>query len=152
MQGNFIGTGFLGNSDVGNLSHGIRISDAGGNFVGGTLPAARNVISGNDEDGVYIEGVNATNNQVRGNSIGVALNGTSPLGNSANGVHVAGAARLNTVGGPLSGAGNIIASNSEDGIFVDQTAGTGNAASQNEIRDNGQLGIDLGIAADVAPA
>jgi len=30
---------------------------------------------------------------------------------------------------PLSGAGNIIASNSEDGIFVDQTAGTGNAAA-----------------------
>ncbi|HET9476132.1 MAG TPA: hypothetical protein VFP63_01450 [Dehalococcoidia bacterium] len=151
VQGNFIGTGHLGNSDVGNVSHGVRISDASGNFVGGTLPAARNVISGNNEDGVFIEGVNATNNQVRGNFIGVALDGTTPLGNADNGVHVAGSASLNIVGGPLSGAGNIIASNSEDGIFVDQTAGTGNTASRNEIRDNGQLGIDLGTASDVAP-
>jgi hypothetical protein len=143
--GNFVGTGFLGNSDVGNLSHGIRISDAGGNFVGGTLPGARNVISGNDEDGVYIEGVNATNNQVQGNSIGVAL------GNADNGVHVAGSASSNTVGGSADGAGNIIASNGEDGIFVDRTAGTGNTASQNETRDNGQLGIDLGKFEDVAP-
>ena len=58
VEGNFIGTGGNGTSDLGNGENGVR--DLGpGNFVGGTVAGARNVISGNDGDGVAIFGTNS---------------------------------------------------------------------------------------------
>ena len=44
---------------------GVSIVAAPANTVGGTVAGAGNVIAGNEGDGVYIVGVNATDNQRR---------------------------------------------------------------------------------------
>ena len=80
VAGNLIGTDLNGTSALGNTHSGVVIDDASGNTVGGTTNAARNVISGNVENGVLIvsDGVAAAaNNVIEGNDIGTDVNGTS---------------------------------------------------------------------------
>ena len=76
-----------------------------------------------------------------GNYIGVNVSGSSPLGNSGAGVHVADASE-NTIGGAAVGAGNTIAFNGLAGVRVE--SGVDNAVLGNSIFSNGGLGIDLG--------
>ncbi len=47
IEGNFIGTNASGTVDLGNGANGIFIDDARQNTIGGPLPGARNLISGN---------------------------------------------------------------------------------------------------------
>lgn len=136
VQGNFIGTDVGGTIGLGNGVDGVRISGgADQNVIG-----PDNVISGNTGDGVEITGSGTTNNQVHGNLIGTNAMGTSALGNGGHGVHVSSSASANTIGG--ASAGNVIAFNNGDGIFV--ASGTRNRIQQNAIFSNGGLGIDLG--------
>jgi len=137
VQGNFIGTDASGTTDLGNDVDGVRITGAPGNTIGGTASGARNVISGNNNDGVEINA--AGGNLVQGNFIGTDAAGTGALGNSAHGVRVSSASN-NTIGG--AGAGNVIAFNGGDGVFI--ASGTGNRIQQNSIFSNTGLGIDLG--------
>jgi hypothetical protein len=141
IEGNFIGTDAGGTSDQGNNQDGIRISGAN-NQVGGTLPAARNLISGNNSDGIEITGSGATGNLVQGNLIGTTASGSSGLANSSDGIQIFNSASNNTIGGTAAGAGNVIAFNGADGVFV--SSGTGNRIQRNSIFSNGGLGIDLG--------
>jgi CSLREA domain-containing protein len=141
IEGNFIGTDAGGTNDQGNNQDGIRISGAN-NRVGGTLPAARNLISGNNSDGIEIRGSGATGNLVQGNLIGTTASGSSGLANSGNGIQISNSASNNTIGGTAAGAGNVIAFNGADGVFV--SSGTGNRIQRNSIFSNGELGIDLG--------
>ena len=53
-------------------------------MIGGVTEEARNVISGNNDNGIWIQGngpLIADGNKVQGNFIGLAANGTDPLGN-----------------------------------------------------------------------
>ena len=116
ISGNFIGTDVTGTTAVpnststtGQLYHpGPSFSpDAqngavqvygNNNVIGGTDPAARNVISGNDADGIVISGYGAdgifndavTGTDVMGNFIGTDATGTQPLGNASDGIGVYG--------------------------------------------------------------
>src|SRR5215211_1821129 len=62
IQGNFIGTDPGGTVDLGNRYNGVLVlgNDPDSSFtnttIGGTAPAARNLISGNDDSGVRIIG------------------------------------------------------------------------------------------------
>ena len=141
IEGNFIGTDAGGTNNQGNNQDGIRISGAN-NRVGGTLPAARNLISGNNSDGIEITGSGATGNLVQGNLIGTTASGSSGLANSSDGIQIFNSASNNTIGGTAAGAGNVIAFNGADGVFV--SSGTGNRIQRNSIFSNGGLGIDLG--------
>jgi hypothetical protein len=141
VEGNYIGTDHLGTSDLGNTLEGVYINGGVGNIVGGTSAAARNTISGNLH-GVGLNDVNATGNLIQGNFIGLNTFATGPVANTFGGVRVAGNASGNTIGGG-GGARNIIAYNGGDGVFLDQTAGTGNRIDLNQIFSNGQLGIDI---------
>jgi CSLREA domain-containing protein len=80
VQGNFLGTDITGMSRLGN-NLGVRITNgAANNVIGGTQAGARNVISGNDDIGVYIdiEDVEGTmGNIVQGNYIGTNVIGSS---------------------------------------------------------------------------
>ncbi len=116
IEGNFIGVNRDGITDKGNLA-GVYI-DGTSNTVGGTQPEVRNVISGNDGDGVLMFGTGATDNRVEGNVLGTTANGTAALGNTESGVDISGDASNNTVGGTLPGAVNRIARNGEDGVQV----------------------------------
>jgi parallel beta-helix repeat protein/VCBS repeat-containing protein len=107
IRGNYIGTDATGTLDRGNGDYGIKLlSDD--NVVGGTNPTDRNVISGNDQDGIYILG--STGNVVRGNYIGTTKDGTAALGNGGTGVWVRNASG-NTIGGTGLDDRNVISGN-----------------------------------------
>jgi Ca2+-binding RTX toxin-like protein len=123
IQGNRIGTNAAGTAAVANGGPGVRISGSAGNTVGGTTPAARNVISGNTGNGVSITGAASTGNVVQGNYVGTDKNGTVALGN-ASGVLLDGGAHDNVIGGTAAGAGNVISGNATNGVWVHGAANT----------------------------
>jgi hypothetical protein len=119
VEGNFIGTDPLGITAIGNRLAGIEINDgAQSNVIGGTTAAARNVISGNAEQGIHIDEVNTDGNQVMGNHIGVNVTGSTALGNGWSGIELCCEASSNVIGGTASGAGNLISGNANYGIFL----------------------------------
>ena len=142
VQGNYIGTDSTGLLDRGNSEDGIVINNgATVNTIGGDTAAHRNIISGNDNDGIWITGSGTSDNTVQGNWIGLdAAEGS--LGNSYHGIGVQGGAADNLIGGTDSGEGNSIANNSRDGISTN-SSGTGNSFLGNYIYGNGDLGIDI---------
>jgi hypothetical protein len=104
-------------------------------------PAAPNLISGNNSDGIRFDGT-TSDNVVQSNSIGLASDG-DPLANAANGVLFDNSgATQNLVGGTDAGEGNEIANNVLAGVAIDSGA-TDDAVLGNSIHDNGSLGIDL---------
>ncbi len=115
IVGNFIGTDVTGTLARGNLENGIVIAGAIGNVIGGTNSASRNLVSGNSQSGIYLLGVGTSNNIVQGNYVGTDVSGKTALGNGRDGI-VMSAAAFNTVGGSVSGAGNLISGNSERGV------------------------------------
>jgi titin len=140
VLGNYIGTDTTGTYDLGNGTQGVFISAATNTTVGGTNGNARNVISANSGTGVYIEGSGVANNSILGNYIGTDRTGSENLGNGGSGVLIEGASQ-NAVGGLAPSAGNLIAFNGGDGVFVG--VGTGNGIFSNSIFLNDALGIDL---------
>src|SRR5207253_476264 len=88
--------------------------------------------------------LNATDNFVQENLIGVALDGTTSLGNGVNGILLSDECSRNTIGGAAKGAGNLIAFNGRNGITLDPSAGARNGLLGNLIKVNAGLGIDLG--------
>ena len=54
IQGNFIGTDVSGAVGLGNVNDGVEIRESQGNTIGGLSTAARNIISGNQGDGVLL--------------------------------------------------------------------------------------------------
>jgi hypothetical protein len=112
VTGDYLGTDVTGTLARGNAI-GIRIDGTSGNTIGGTTAAARNLISGNRQDGLRI-GLGASGNLVEGNFIGSDLTGTGAVPNGANGITVSSA--TNTIGGTVAGAGNLISGNTGDGL------------------------------------
>jgi hypothetical protein len=92
---------------------------------------------------VLIDSTGASN-LLPGNYVGTDYTGTSAVANSGNGIEIAGS--NNTVGGSLSGGGNVIAHNSKNGVLV--SAGSGDRISQNSSFANGGLGISLASGAN----
>lgn len=134
VLGNFIGTDVTGSRPLGNGKVGVRL-EGSGNRVGGVDAAARNVISGNTNNGVHIYGAWASNNVVRGNFIGLDVTGTNSLGNGAGGVGIEDAVN-NLIGGSEPGARNVIAANASSGIYL-----VGNNARGNRLEGN-YIGTD----------
>ena len=135
VAGNLIGTNAAGDAALGNLGQGVRINGAApDNTVGGLVPAARNVISGNHEQGLVINGF-ANGNLVVGNYIGVTADGMAALGNT-HGVGISGGASRNTVGGDTAAARNVISGGTGHGVQIASDAGeevVGNAVLGNYI-------------------
>jgi titin len=149
VQGNLVGTNAAGAAALPNVT-GVAIFGTG-NTVGGTTPAARNVVSGNTGAGIDIDSA-VSGNVIEGNFIGTASDGVTALGNGAQGVLIRQGAHDNTVGGTAAGAGNVIAFNADDGVLVGglvgqaggQLAGVDNAVLGNSVYGNQRIGIDLG--------
>jgi hypothetical protein len=119
IQGNFIGTDITGLRNLGNGGEGVLIQSSR-NTVGGATPGARNVISGN-LTGVFIRGEfsRATDNKVQGNYIGTDASGSVSIPNG-HGVRITieDSVANNTIGGDMSGTGNLISGNSLHGIII----------------------------------
>jgi parallel beta-helix repeat protein len=103
IEGNYIGTDVTGTVDLGNYDHGIRIWDSPDNTIGGTSPAARNIISGNDHMGIQLLLPFCTGNRVQGNYIGTDATGTAALGNGDHGILMS-----EEVSDTIIGPGNVI--------------------------------------------
>ncbi len=80
VQGNLVGSDLTGTLPISNFFSGIVVRGYD-NTVGGDTPEARNVVSGNGTNGVYIWGENAHDNVVTGNYVGTDMTGTAALGN-----------------------------------------------------------------------
>ena len=139
VQGNLIGSEVTGTAALGNFQNGVVINDSPGNTIGGSVPGAGNVISGNGAYGVAVSLTAATDNVIQGNWIGTDVSGSAALGNRFTGVLLA---ANNTLLGGLSGAGNTIAFNQQGGVAVFGTVG-GNNIFGNSVFANEGLGIDL---------
>src|SRR5690606_9256586 len=64
IAGNYIGLDATGAIDLGNSGNGVAIGNGHDNTVGGASEGERNVIAGNQLDGVRIGGPTATGNQI----------------------------------------------------------------------------------------
>jgi hypothetical protein len=119
IEGNHIGTDVSGTRPLGNLLDGVNIQGGcSGNTVGGTAPAAGNVISANGDSGVGISGSGTDANVVDGNKVGTDVSGSRALGNADDGITIDSGAAGNTIGGTWAGARNIVSGNSQFGIDV----------------------------------
>lgn len=116
LSGNWIGLDATGGAAVPNY-HGVEITlGAFSNLVGGTAAGDRNVVSGNNGDGVRIQMADSTNNRVQGNYIGVGPSGLDRWANGQFGVLVT--ASGTRIGGAGAGEGNVISGNGSDGLYV----------------------------------
>ena len=132
VLGNIIGLGIAGTNAVAN-NRGVVISNTPNNIIGGTVPGARNVISGQTDHEVLIIGLGASGNVVAGNYIGTRADGTALSTNNVNfdGVSVNNAPS-NTIGGTVAAARNVLSGNN-NGVTLLGTNSYGNVIQGNYI-------------------
>jgi CSLREA domain-containing protein len=144
VEGNFIGTNPAGTLDRGNATDAVGIFDGPSeNVVGGTTLAARNVLSGDGDTGVFISNSNA--NRIQGNYVGTDRTGTKDLGNEDGGVFIINAQNT-IVGGSTAATRNVVSGNGFDGISI-VGSGFRNSVVGNRVgtiaSGTGALGNDL---------
>ena len=123
IEGCYIGTNAAGTAAVANAFAGIEINGgATGNRIGGTTAAARNVISGNSAQGIYIREAGTGGNFIEGNYIGTNATGAATLANGFAGIDINGGAGGNFVGGTVAGAGNVLSGNLSQGVAISASA------------------------------
>ena len=159
VQGNFIGTNAAGQGiAVGNAQDGVLIDMAPGNTIGGPTTSARNIISGDQSNGVEVKAepnsdftafIDAPNNVIQNNYIGLDVSGTTRTTNFGIGVDINGATHASILN-------NVIAGSTKTNVLVTGIglAGSGaNAVIQGNIigtdatgtvgLTNGDDGIDI---------
>jgi hypothetical protein len=147
VLGNFIGTTVSGTAALGN-GVGVQVDNgAANNTIGGTTAAARNVISGNTNEGVLLHGFDSSGNQLLGNYVGIDVTGTVAVGNGS-GIHVQQGARNTTIGGTAAGAGNIVSGNTGDGIRIEGSLTSGTVVQGNFIGTSADGTAALGNGGD----
>jgi hypothetical protein len=159
VQGNFIGTDVTGLLGLGNAGNGVRLQEESANTVGGVLTGQGNLISGNVQNGVFIDGAGGANNNnvIQGNYIGTDVRGASALGNSLNGAAIASSAASlalnNTIGGltpppsqllVAAGAGNLISGNTQNGVLLSGAGVQSTTVERNLIGTDSTGGLPLG--------
>lgn len=134
VKGNLVGLNAAGTAALPNAWSGVQMSlGAQANIIGGFMAADRNVISGNTQLGVAINGADATGNIVRGNFVGTNAAGTAAVANVQGGVEVFGGAVANVIGGVEAGAGNVISGNNVRGIAISGAGTNANVCTGNLI-------------------
>ena len=134
IQGNWVGLNAAGTAAIANGSDGVNF-----NSQGGTNRLIGNVISGNALRGVFLAAGPATQ-IIQGNIIGRDPTNTFTVANTTDGINVQSSG--NTIGGILTGEGNVVAGNGRAGIAV-VGAAVSNRISGNSFFANAGVGIDL---------
>jgi large repetitive protein len=151
VWGNFIGVDASGTTAIPNGWAGVCLySGAQSDFIGGTVPSARNLISGNGNQGVALLFAGVDANRIQGNFIGLDASGMMAIPNGWSGVDIYSGPSGNVVGGP-GGARNFISGNGNYGILIDygsqQNRVVGNTiglnAANNATVPNAFAGIQL---------
>ena len=119
------------------------------NHIGGSNPGERNIICASGRAGIRIEGTGTNNNTVKGNYIGLGVDGETVLANGESGIWLSIGAAYNSIGGEEDGAGNVISGNQSSGIQMryanefNSISGNlvGTNATATELRPNAHNGI-----------
>ncbi len=159
IAGNFVGLDAAGTTSIGNGSTGVGLGNY--DLVGGTVPAAANVISGNDGELPLVLDVDLTwdvgmgsHDDLIGNSIGTQCDGRTAVLPPAGSDAPQGAADFGVL--LLSGQvadtiqQNVIADHPYVGLGIALGADTGNVVDDNMIESNVVCGI--AIMGDTAPS
>jgi CSLREA domain-containing protein len=133
---NLIGLDAYGMEAIPNGQAGVCILNADDNIVGTSMFGVSQYISGNLQEGVYIQ-ASSGNFIGQTNRIGVAVDDATPLGNGMEGV------LIDNASDNLVLASNV-SNNGQAGVAVFGTGSTGNRITFMSGRDNGGLMIDLG--------
>ncbi|HEX5732816.1 MAG TPA: BACON domain-containing carbohydrate-binding protein [Blastocatellia bacterium] len=116
-----IGTDSGGTLDMGNAFHGVDIeTGASNNRIGGTTPADKTVISGNEEWGISVGSFSTTattGNIISRTFVGLNITGDAAIANGEGGIHLERSANANTVG-VSPGGFNVISGNLGSGIVL----------------------------------
>ena len=137
IEGNLIGTDASGMLDRGNGTNGIELlGNAQSTTIGGTAVGAGNVISASGSTGVLVSWADTVT--VAGNTIGLAIDEDTDLGNGSEGIRINFGSNV-SIGG--SGAGNTISWNVLSGIM---TSGTDVTIEGNRIGTDGTGLLDRG--------
>ena len=133
VQHNFIGTKLSGTAALPNNA-GVQIfGGAQKNTIGGTSASARNVISGNNYQGIVISGAGTKSNTVSGNYVGTNKTGTAALPNAFAGISIFLGAQSNVIGGSNAASRNVISGNLNQGITLSDTGTKSNQILANYI-------------------
>jgi hypothetical protein len=146
IGGSYIGRLNAGGTDAGaGEANGVFGLNVLGSYstIGGTTATLRNVISGNNDNGIYV-GSGATGNIITGNFIGTTATGNVALGNQSEGVEFNGSIGTQ-FGGTLPGAGNLVAASDQEGIWIINSA-TGSVIQGNWIGTDTTGTLNLGNA------
>ena len=136
VQGNYFGLGYDGSTMVPNDS-GFNCGECDNVLIGGTVPGARNIFSGNINSGLNSDS-NNTNMTVYGNYMGTDKTGMLPRPNRV-GVALLDSSNI-TVGGVGSQFRNVIAGNTVKNVqlgLLDSIAGVTNSTIQGNF-----IGVD----------
>jgi parallel beta-helix repeat protein len=138
LTGNSIGTDVTGELAVPNSllgpnveAGGVVVDNASNTTIGGSTSAARNVISGNDQDGIVFSNDAGSGNLVEGNDIGMDAMGQNAVvfsgsgnfytGNNGDGIDLGTFSEL-----PVSNVlieNNLISGNQVDGVYMSGASG-----------------------------
>lgn len=134
VQGNFIGTDITGTYAIGNQFSGISLErGASNNHIGGDFPGAGNLISGNNELGIFVTDAGTNGNHISGNFIGVDITGAYAIGNGFSGIGVFDGATNTTIGGLTVPERNLISGNGQFGIAFSGAGASGLVVVNNRI-------------------
>ncbi len=157
VAGNDVGVAQPAQAALPNALDGVDIvCGSASNTIGGTTAGARNIISGNGGDGVFIADPGTMNNLVAGDYAGIDATGTKAVPNGYYGVDIIDNASNNTVGGTTTAARNVISGNVWSGIAFTDAGTINNLAAGNDIGTdatgvkalpNGSDGVDIRFGA-----
>jgi VCBS repeat protein len=138
IQGNRFGTTADGIYPITNAGYAIEVLTNEMVTIGGSTPAARNLISGS------LFGIQVTHDQgeatlIQGNYIGTNAEGDVAIPNLGDGIRLTGV-RAVTVGGASSGAGNLVSGNGENGINL--TGGINGTPCRSVVIQGNLIGTD----------
>jgi len=117
IKGNYIGTNISGTDSLPN-GCGIILAGARNTSIGGSTAGSGNVISGNYQAGIVMNGSGTRNNDVKGNYIGTNKDGNDFISNHT-GVMLKSNSNHNIIGGTTATERNIISGNIEIGVYLE---------------------------------
>ncbi|HYE17452.1 MAG TPA: Calx-beta domain-containing protein [Tepidisphaeraceae bacterium] len=125
IKGNYIGTDPTGTQARANFHNGVGTQNAPNTQI------INNLISGNNDDGIILQGAGSTGNVVQGNLVGVNVTGTAALPNRLWGIEIQSAS--NTIGGTLGSQRNVFSGNGQSGVVFYTLGSTKNTVAGNYI-------------------
>ena len=119
VQGNFIGTDPTGALGLGNVENGISVEHTGGHLIGGSGANEGNVVTGNGEDAIDING-NRTGG-VGAAADNIVIQGNFVRGNTGRGIYIYATNNALSQASNNVIRGNVVGSsaNAEEGVRID---------------------------------